>query len=141
MPTLEFKGKQFIYSHHLSVPFRELKVDADKSLPGPGQKPALDDNLIIHGDNLEALKALLPTPAGKIDGIFIDPSYNIGHAGWCNNDNVRSPLMRNWLKKAANSVTKMDLEQVDFGAAAQTMSFTMLMEDSWAQDLPKLIKS
>lgn len=51
MPTLEFKGKQFIYSHHLSVPFRELQVDAAKSLPAPGQKPALDDNLIIHGDN------------------------------------------------------------------------------------------
>ena len=66
MPTLEFKGKQFIYSHHLSVPFRELKVDAGKSLPAPGQKPSLDDNLIIHGDNLEALKALIPLYAGRV---------------------------------------------------------------------------
>ena len=62
MPTLEFKGKQFIYSHHLSVPFRELKVDAAKSFAAPGQKPSLDDNLIIHGDNLEALKAHAPDP-------------------------------------------------------------------------------
>ena len=53
MPTLEFEGKQFIYTHHLSVPFRELKVDAAKSLPGPGRMPSLDDNL-------EVLKALRP---------------------------------------------------------------------------------
>ncbi|MEZ4601358.1 MAG: site-specific DNA-methyltransferase [Syntrophotaleaceae bacterium] len=113
MPTLEFKGKQFVYSHHLSVPFRELKVVADKSLPGPGQKPSLDDNLIIHGDNLEALKALLPTHAGKIDCIFIDPPYNTGNEGWCYNDNVRSPLMKEWLKRSANPVDKEDLERHD----------------------------
>ena len=57
MPSLEFKGKSFVYAHHLSVPFRELVVDAKKSLPGKGAKPSLDDNLIIHGDNLHALKA------------------------------------------------------------------------------------
>jgi len=113
MPTLEFKGKQFVYSHHLSVPFRELKVVGDKSLPAPGQKPSLDDNLIIHGDNLEALKALLPTHAGKIDCIFIDPPYNTGNEGWCYNDNVRSPLMKEWLKKSANPVDKEDLERHD----------------------------
>ncbi len=113
MPTLEFKGKQFIYSHHLSVPFRELKIDADKSLPAPGQVTSLDDNLIIHGDNLEALKALLPTHAGKIDCIFIDPPYNTGNEGWCYNDNVRSPLMKEWLKKSANPVDKEDLERHD----------------------------
>lgn len=113
MPTLEFKGKQFVYSHHLGVPFRELKVISDKSLPTKGQKPSLDDNLIIHGDNLEALKALLPTHAGKVDCIFIDPPYNTGNEGWCYNDNVRSPLMQEWLKKSANPVDKEDLERHD----------------------------
>jgi len=113
MPSLEFKGKQFVYSHHLSVPFRELIVDAKKSLPPKGQKPSLDDNLIIHGDNLEALKALLPTHAGKVDCIFIDPPYNTGNEGWCYNDNVRSPLMKEWLKKEANPVDKEDLERHD----------------------------
>ncbi len=113
MPTLDFKGKQFVYSHHLSVPFRELKVVPEKSLPAEGQKPSLDDNLIIHGDNLEALKALLPTHAGKIDCIFIDPPYNTGNEGWCYNDNVRSPLMKEWLKKSANPVDKEDLERHD----------------------------
>jgi adenine-specific DNA-methyltransferase len=52
MPTLEFKGKQSVYAHHLSVPFRELNVIPKKSLPAPGDQPSLDDNLIIHGDNL-----------------------------------------------------------------------------------------
>jgi hypothetical protein len=78
MPTLDFKGKQFVYSHHPGVPFRELQVAADKPLPAKSHKPSLDDNLIIHGDNFEALKTLLPTPAGKIDCIFIDPPYNTG---------------------------------------------------------------
>lgn len=113
MPTLDFKGKQFVYSHHLSVPFRELKVVADKSLPQVGKTASLDDNLIIHGDNLEALKALLPTHAGKVDCIFIDPPYNTGNEGWCYNDNVRSPLMQEWLKKSANPVDKEDLERHD----------------------------
>ena len=113
MPTLDFKGKQFVHSHHLSVPFRELVIDAGKSLPAQGAKPSLADNLIIHGDNLEALKALLPTHAGKVDCIFIDPPYNTGNEGWCYNDNVRSPLMKEWLKKSANPVDKEDLERHD----------------------------
>ena len=113
MPSLDFKGKSFVYAHHLSVPFRELVVDAKKSLPPKGQKPSLDDNLIIHGDNLHALKALLPVYAGKVDCIFIDPPYNTGNEGWCYNDNVRSPLMREWLKKSANPVEKEDLERHD----------------------------
>src|SRR5699024_5919887 len=113
MPTLEFKGKQFVYSHHLGVPFRELQVVSEKSLPIDGGQPSLDDNLIIHGDNLEALKALLPTHAGKVDCIFIDPPYNTGEEGWCYNDNVRSPLMQEWLKNSANPVDKEDLERHD----------------------------
>lgn len=60
MPTLKFKGKEFIYSHHLSVPFRPLNVDKAKSLPPKGKNAGLDDNLIIQGDNLEALKSLFP---------------------------------------------------------------------------------
>ncbi len=113
MPTLDFKGKSFVYAHHLSVPFRELVIDAKKSLPTKGLKPSLEDNLIIHGDNLHALKALLPVYAGKVDCIYIDPPYNTGNEGWCYNDNVRSPLMREWLKKSANPVEKEDLERHD----------------------------
>lgn len=90
MPTLEFKGKPFVYSHHLSVPFRELIVDKNKSLPPRGQEPSLDDNLIIHGDNLEALKALLPRYAGKVDVIYIDPPYNTGKESWAYRRRARS---------------------------------------------------
>jgi len=110
---LDFKGKQFVYAHHLSVPFRTLDIDAKKSLPAPGAKPSLDDNLVIHGDNLHALKALLPTYAGKVDCIIIDPPYNTGNEGWCYNDNVRSPLMQEWIKDAANPVDNEDLERHD----------------------------
>jgi adenine-specific DNA-methyltransferase len=110
MPTLEFKGKPFVYSHHLSVPFRELVVDSKKSLPAKGQKPSLDDNLIIHGDNLEALKALLPRYAGKVDVIYIDPPYNTGEEAWAYNDNVNSPLMKEWLHKI---IDRDDLERHD----------------------------
>ncbi len=109
MPTLEFKGKPFVYSHHLSVSFRELIVDPKKSCPG-GKKASLDDNLIIHGDNLEALKALLPRYAGKVDVIYIDPPYNTGNEGWAYNDNVNSPLMKEWLGKI---VDRDDLERHD----------------------------
>jgi adenine-specific DNA-methyltransferase len=112
MPTLEFKGKQFVYAHHLSVPFRPLIVDAKKSLLAKGEKPNLDGNLIIHGDNLHALKALLPTYAGKIDCIYIDPPYNTGNEGWIYNDNVNGPLIRDWIKKAS-PVDKEDLERHD----------------------------
>ena len=112
MPTLDFKGKQFVYAHHLTVPFRQLDIAAKKSMPGKG-KPSLDDNLIIHGDNLHGLKALLPQYAGKIKCIYIDPPYNTGEEGWCYNDNVNSPLMKEWLKDSANPVDKEDLERHD----------------------------
>ena len=111
MPSLDFKGKQFVYTHHLTVPFRELVVDAKKSLPAKG-KPTMDDNLIIHGDNLHALKALLPRYAGKVKCIYIDPPYNTGNEGWCYNDNVRSPLMQEWVERG-NPVEREDMERHD----------------------------
>ena len=89
MPTLEFKGKAHVYAHHLTVPYRPLVPDADKS-HGDHAGQA-DNNLIIHGDNLEALKALLPRYAGRVNCIYIDPPYNTGNEGWTYNDNVNSP--------------------------------------------------
>ena len=74
MPTLDFKGKQHIYAHHLTLPYRSLVPDAARSLHTTGA----DDNLIIHGDNLHALKALLPRYAGRVKCIYIDPPYNTG---------------------------------------------------------------
>lgn len=94
MPELNFKGKEFVHNHHLTVPFHPLEMRPDKGIGAP----SLDGNLIIHGDNLYALKALLPTHAGKVDFIFIDPPYNTGNEGWAYNDNVNSPMIREWLK-------------------------------------------
>ncbi|MEA4837762.1 MAG: site-specific DNA-methyltransferase [Rhodospirillaceae bacterium] len=94
MTELSFKGKEFVYNHHLALPFRPLVPDESKGI-GP---VALDGNLVIHGDNLHALKALLPLYAGKVDCIFIDPPYNTGNEGWCYNDNVNAPMIREWLE-------------------------------------------
>jgi DNA methylase len=102
MPELQFKGKEFVYNHHLTVPYRPLEMDAGKSIG----KPNLNGNLIIHGDNLHALKALLPLYAGKVDCIFVDPPYNTGNENWSYNDNVNSPMMREWL--SSNPVTIED---------------------------------
>lgn len=94
MSELSFKGKEFVYNHHLAVPHRPLVPDAVKSVGDV----RLDGNLIIHGDNLHALKSLLPMYAGKVDCVFIDPPYNTGNEGWCYNDNVNSPMMQEWLR-------------------------------------------
>lgn len=94
MTTIDFKGKEFVYNHHLAVPFRPLVPDESKGI-GP---VSLDGNLIIHGDNLHALKSLLPLYAGKVDCIFIDPPYNTGNEGWSYNDNVNAPMIREWME-------------------------------------------
>ena len=108
MPILNFKGRSIIYSHHLSVPFHPLKIDKNKSLPKEG--PSLEDNLIIHGDNLHALKALMPRYAGRIKCIYIDPPYNTGNENWVFNDNMNSPIIEEWLGK---EVGIEDLEKHD----------------------------
>lgn len=96
MPSIEFKGKSFVQNHHLAVPYHELVPQPKQGL---SKTPSLDDNLIIHGDNLLALKALLPTYAGKVKCIYIDPPYNTGNEGWVYNDNVSSPVIREWIGK------------------------------------------
>ena len=106
MPSLEFKGKQHIYAHHMMVPYRQLVPDDDRSLDPAGA----DGNLIVHGDNLEALKALLPRYARRVKCIYIDPPYNTGNEGWSYNDNVNSPLMRDWLERNG-AVDGEDLER------------------------------
>ena len=108
MPTLDFKGKQHVYAHHLTVPYRPLICDAQRSL----NPVEADDNLIIHGDNLHALKALLPRYAGRIKCIYIDPPYNTGNEGWIYNDRVNSPLMKEWFVQQS-PVDGEDLERHD----------------------------
>ena len=108
MPTLEFNGKHHIYTHHLTVPFRPLETDESRSCNPTGE----DDNLIIHGDNLHALKALVPRYKNRIKCIYIDPPYNTGKEDWEYNDNVKSPLMQTWFKENS-PIDNEDLERHD----------------------------
>ena len=94
MTWLQFKGRVFVENHHLTVPFHEMLPVRSKGLSA---KASLHDNLIVEGDNLAALKALLPTYQGKVKCIYIDPPYNTGNEGWAYNDNVNSPMMQDWL--------------------------------------------
>ena len=90
MPTLDWIGKEKVVNHHLDVPYKVLEkqytYNADES-----------ENMIIHGDNLEALKSLLPQYEGRVKCIYIDPPYNTGNENWVYNDNVNDPKIRKWL--------------------------------------------
>lgn len=90
MPSLNWIGKDKVLNHHNEVPYRVL----DKKYSF-GDENA--ENMVIHGDNLEALKSLLPKYEGKIRCIYIDPPYNTGNEGWIYNDNVNDPKIKKWL--------------------------------------------
>jgi len=93
MPVLNWIGKEAVVNHDKEVPFRLLKKVKAHSVGENSQ------NLIIHGDNLEALKALMPYYVGKIKCIYIDPPYNTGNENWVYNDKVNSPKIKKWLGK------------------------------------------
>jgi adenine-specific DNA-methyltransferase len=92
MPTLNWIGKEAVVKHHKEVPFRLLEP-----VPKLSCGSVESGNLIVQGDNLHALKALLPRYAGQVKCIYIDPPYNTGNEGWVYNDNVNSPEIRRWL--------------------------------------------
>lgn len=96
MPTLHWIGKDKVINHHQYVPFRILEKQYTFS-NGEETSNGVSENKIIHGDNLEALKSLLPEYEGKIKCIYIDPPYNTGNEGWVYNDNVNDPKIKKWL--------------------------------------------
>lgn len=97
MPTLEWIGKDKVVNHHQDVPFRVLEHRYTYNQNGYTETEMPNGNMIIKGDNLEALKALLPKHEGKIKCIYIDPPYNTGNEGWVYNDNVNDPKIKKWL--------------------------------------------
>ena len=99
MPTLEWIGKDKVVNHHQEVPFRIL----DKKYTFNAEN---SENMIIHGDNLLALKSLLPQYEGLIDCIYIDPPYNTGNEKWVYNDNVNDPRIKKWLGEAWNFIKR-----------------------------------
>ena len=92
MPTLEWIGKERVINHHQDVPYRIL----EKKYTYNGDT---SENMIIHGDNLLALKSLLPQYEGRIDCIYIDPPYNTGakEGQWVYSDNVDDSRIKKWL--------------------------------------------
>ncbi|MEX1014333.1 MAG: site-specific DNA-methyltransferase [Candidatus Paceibacterota bacterium] len=98
MPTLNWIGKEKVINHHQDVPYRVLEhqygFDAEN---GETEHSTKSGNKIIHGDNLEALKSLLPEYEGKVKCIYIDPPYNTGNESWVYNDNVNHPKIKKWL--------------------------------------------
>lgn len=105
MPTLNWIGKDKVINHHLDVPFRVLEQQYTFNGETSGNK-------IIHGDNLEALKALLPEYEGKIKCIYIDPPYNTGNENWVYNDNVNDPKIKKWLGQVVGKESE-DLSRHD----------------------------
>ena len=99
MPTLEWIGKDKVVNHHLDVPYRVLERQYSFDENGKHDADNGSENMIIHGDNLEALKSLLPQYEGRVKCIYIDPPYNTGNEGWVYNDNVNDPRIREWLNK------------------------------------------
>ena len=97
MPTLEWIGKDKVVNHHQEVPYRVLERQYSYDEAGQHAEDNGSENMIIHGDNLEALKALLPQYEGKVKCIYIDPPYNTGNEGWVYNDNVNDPKIKKWL--------------------------------------------
>ncbi|MBN2210958.1 MAG: site-specific DNA-methyltransferase [Sedimentisphaerales bacterium] len=107
MPTLNWIGKDAVVNHHRQVPYHLLRCDNKLSVGDPGS-----GNLLVEGDNLLALKALLPYYAGQVKCIYIDPPYNTGNENWVYNDNVNSPEIRKWLGKVVGAEAE-DLSRHD----------------------------
>ena len=97
MPTLDWIGKNKVVNHHLDVPYCVLNREYSYDEFGQHKNDNGSKNMIIHGDNLLALKSLLPQYEGRIQCIYIDPPYNTGNEGWIYNDNVNDPRIKNWL--------------------------------------------
>ena len=122
MPRLHFKGRSLVENHHLSVPFHELRTATARGL---GDAPGLRSNLIVHGDNLLALKALLPTLHRQVKCIYIDPPYNTGKEGWAYNDSVNSPMMQEWLGR---TIDRDDLTRHDKWCSMMLPRLRLLQE-------------
>ena len=109
MPTLEWIGKSKVINHHQEAPFRVLERKYSFDENGQHNEDNGSENMIIRGDNLEALKALLPRYEGRIKCIYIDPPYNTGNEGWVYNDNVNDPKIKKWLGEVVGKEGPLNL--------------------------------
>ena len=128
MPRLDWIGKKAVENHHDEVPYRLIHCDGEASAGDPDA-----GNLLVQGDNLEALRALLPYYAGRVKCIYIDPPYNTGNEGWVYNDNVNSPEIRTWLGKVVGKETE-DLSRHDKWLCMMYPRLVLLMKFLRAED-------
>jgi adenine-specific DNA-methyltransferase len=112
MPILNWIGKDKVVNHHLDVPYRVLEHQYGFNNGEESKAQTSSGNKIIHGDNLEALKSLLPEYEGKIKCIYIDPPYNTGNEAWVYNDNVNDPKIKKWLGQVVGKESE-DLSRHD----------------------------
>jgi len=96
MPYIDWLGKDDVVHHHKEIPYKTIDC---QEVVGDAES----DNLIIKGDNLLALKSLLPYYANAVKMIYIDPPYNTGNTSWVYNDNMDSPLIKKWLNDTVNA--------------------------------------
>ena len=122
MPTLDWIGKAAVVNHHHEVPYRMLHDRPELSVGEPGS-----GNLLVEGDNLNALKALLPYYAGQVRCIYIDPPYNTGNESWVYSDSVSSPEMKRWLNAAVGGEAE-DLSRHDKWLCMMYPRLTLLRE-------------
>ena len=105
MPTLDWLGRPDAFTQAARVPYRLLQPVSTHGNPARAA-----DNLLIQGDNLEALKSLLPFYRGQVKCIFIDPPYNtksafehyddnLEHAQWLTMMLPRLQLLRELLRE------------------------------------------
>lgn len=97
MPILQWIGKEKVVNHHLEVPCHVLSRTYSFDEEGQKAEDNGSENMVIHGDNLLALKSLLPKYEGRVKCIYIDPPYNTGNEGWVYNDAVNDPVIKRWL--------------------------------------------
>lgn len=97
MPILQWIGKEKVVNHHLEVPCHVLSRTYSFDEEGQKAEDNGSENMVIHGDNLLALKSLLPQYEGRVKCIYIDPPYNTGNEGWVYNDAVNDPVIKRWL--------------------------------------------
>ena len=105
MPVLEWIGKSKVVNHHLDVPYCVLDRKYSYDENGRHEEDNGSENMIIHGDNLLALKSLLPKYEGRINCIYIDPPYNTGKEYWVYNDNVNDPRIKKWLGEVVGIIS------------------------------------
>ena len=113
MPTLQWLTGEADRRAAAQVPFRLLTEQSDLSY-GQGE-----NGLLVQGDNLEALKALLPFYAGRVKCIYIDPPYNtrsafehyddnLEHAQWLGMIVPRLMLLREFLSEDGSIWVSID---------------------------------